>query len=337
MPARLLILLLAGLLAVVPAACGDDEDVDTLLSETFSGDKQVDSGRLALAVRVNAKGSDQVQGPISLELAGPFQREEEGELPRFDLDATLSGQGMTYKAGAVSVGGSGFISFQDQDYALSEAVFEQFRQGFKEGRAEKSGEQPADLATLGIDPRKWLTNARNEGDAKVGDADTIRITGDVDVPKLIEDLVQAGAKARQLDPGDRAGLPSELTERRRREIAEAIDRMRVEIFTGEEDRILRRIVLSAAVRAPADSEDFDTADVRLAYEVTELNEDQEIEAPKDPRPFAELERQLSSLGLGGASAARGSGADRRELRRYTRCVERAGEDRGAVQKCADLL
>lgn len=337
MPARLLILFLASLLAVAPAACGGGEDVDTLLAETFSGDKQVDSGRLGLAVRLDAKGGDRAQGPISLKLAGPFQREGEDELPRFDLDARLSGQGMTYQAGAVSTGDVGFVFFQDEDYALSQAVFEQFRKGFQEGRAEKSGEPQADLATLGIDPRKWLTDSRNAGEAKVGDADTIRITGDVDVPKLIDDLAQAGERARQLDSGNRTDLPAELTERRRRELAEAVERMSVEIFTGEEDRILRRIVLRAAVRAPEGSEDLETADLRLAYQVTELNEDQEIEAPQDPRPFEELGRQLSRLGIGGASAAGGGGTDRRELRRYTRCVERADEDRAAVRKCADLL
>jgi hypothetical protein len=338
LPARLLILVLAALLAVVPAACGGDrdEDVDTILRETFTGDKQVDSGRLALSVSFDARDGEHAQDPVSIELAGPFQRRGEDELPSFDLDATLTGAGMTYEAGAVSTGDAGFVVFQGQEYALSREIFDRFRDGFREGREEKGGDEAdADLATLGVDPRKWLTDARNAGDAEVGDTGTTRITGDVDVPRLLEDLAQAGERARELDRDNRAGLPSELTQKQSRQIDEAVERMSVEIFTGEEDRILRRIVLDADVRAPERGDQLEAGKLRLDYSITELNQDQQIEEPENPRPFAELERQLSRLGIGGPSGD--SRASRGELRRYTRCVERAGSDRAAVRECAKLL
>jgi len=338
LPARLLILVIAALLAVVPAACGgEDEDVGAILEETFSGDKQVDSGRLALTVEVDAEGSEQIQGPVSIEVAGPFQRRGENELPAFDLSATLRGAGVTYEAGAVSTGDAGFLRFQGQDYALSDEVFAQFRQGFEEARKEKQGDDgaEADLATLGIDPNKWLTNARVAGEAKVGDADTTRITGDVDVPKLLDDLEQAAEKARELDP-DRKDEGTEITAEQRAQIEEAVQDVKVEIYTGEEDRILRRIVLDAEVRAPEGAEEFDTAKLQFDYAITELNEDQQIQAPENPKPFRELERQLEGLGLGGAPG-RDSKTDQRDLERYTECVKRADDDSAAVQECADLL
>lgn len=339
MPARLLMLCCVALLALIPAACAggaEDEDVDTLLQETFAGDKEVDSGRLLLKARVDARGSDQVQGPVELQIRGPFAKQGADEFPEFDLDASVATSGMTYEVGASAVDGKGYVLFQGEQYVLSDQLFDHFKSGFAEGHEDKGGER-VDLAGLGIDPRKWLRDARNEGEAEVMGQDTIKITGDVDVPKLLDDLsrVEPGSG----DGGSGKAASSKLTDVQKRRVEQAVEAMRVEIYTGADDRILRRIVLDADVVAPDGEDKFESADVRLDYSLSELNEDQTIEAPRDPRPFSELERQLHGLGLGGAGNSTGShsGAQRREMERYARCVERAGSDDAAVRECADLL
>ena len=333
MLARLPMICCVALLALVPAACGGeagDEDVDALLQETFSSDKQVDSGRLSLVAAVDARGSERVQQPVRLEIRGPFRETSPDEVPEFDLDATVSTSGLTYDAGATIVDDKGYVLFQDEDYVLSGELFEQFKSGFREGH--KDGSEPADPASLGIDPRRWLRNARNAGEAEVAGQDTIKLTGDVDVPELVDDL----AAAKQADPGAKK-KPTELSEAQQKRIEEAVDAMRVEIYTGADDKILRRIVLAADVSAPEGEESFDSAKVRLDYTLSELNEDQEIEAPTDPQPFEGLVRQLRGLGIGGDAAKTPSRADRRRLERYSRCVERAGSDDAAVRECADRL
>ncbi|CAA9495457.1 MAG: hypothetical protein AVDCRST_MAG65-2284 [uncultured Solirubrobacteraceae bacterium] len=336
MLARLLLICCLVLPGVALAACGgEEEDVDALLRETFSGEKDVDSGRLSLEARIDARGSERLKSPVTLRVRGPFEKSERDALPEFDLDASLSGSGITFEVGASVVGDSGYVLFQDEHYVLSRELFAQFKSGFQSARAEKEGEQSADLATLGIDPRKWLRNARNEGEAKVGDEDTIRITGDVDVPKLLDDV----ARARESGAGGASGTGS-LTEEQRARIEQAVEAMRVEIFTGARDKILRRLVLDADVVAPEGEDGFDSADVRLDYSISELGEEQDITAPRDPRPFDELARQLRGLGLAGAAAgsdAAGERADRRRLRRYTRCVRRAGQNDAAVRRCAERL
>lgn len=342
MLARLLLMCCLAVTGVALSACGgQEEDVDKLLEETFTGDKQVDSGRLAFEARIDARGSERLQGPVELEVRGPFQKSEGDALPEFDLDASLSGSGMTYEVGASVVDGRGYVLFQGEDYVLSPELFAQFKSGFHGARADEGAEKTdsADLATLGIDPRQWLGNARNEGEAKVGDEDTIRITGDVDVPKLLDDIAEAGERAAQGKAGDPAADPRRLTEAQRARIEQAVEAMRVEIFTGAEDKTLRRLVLEADVVAPEGEDGFDSADVRLDYSITELNEDQDITAPSDPQPFEALARQLRGLNLGGAPGAGSADpqADRRKLRRYTRCVQRAGSDEAAVRECAERL
>jgi hypothetical protein len=339
MLARLLLICCLALPGIVLSACGgQEEDVDTLLEQTFSGDKEVDSGRLALEARIDARGTERLEGPVTLTIRGPFEKSGSGALPEFDLDASVSGSGITYEVGASVVGDRAYVLFEGDDYVLSPELFARFKSGFERAQTDKRADRAdaADLATLGIDPRRWLTNVRNEGEAKVGDEDTIRITGDVDVAKLLDDV----ARARERSGTDPAAAPHELTEEQRSRIEQAIKAMRAEIFTGADDKTLRRIILDADVVAPEGVDTFDSADVRLDYSITELNEDQDISAPRDPRPFDELARQLRGLGLGGAGAdARSSSpqADRRRLRRYTRCVRRAGQDDAAVRECAERL
>jgi len=116
----------------------------------------------------------------------------------------------------------------------------------------------------------------------------------------------------------------------------------VEIHTGAEDRILRRVVVAMRLTAPEGStQGAESVDVRFDLQFLEVNEDQEIDAPDDARPFEDLVQQLEGLGLGdlGAlgGAAGGSGANEDSVRKYSECVQQAGDDNEEVRKCADLL
>jgi hypothetical protein len=95
------------------------------------------------------------------------------------------------------------------------------------------------------------------------------------------------------------------------------------------------------VEAPAGSGRSDgprAGTLSLDLSLLELNEDQEIAEPEDPKPFDELLSQLGGLGLGGAAAGgSGSGASAEELKRYSDCIEAAGSDTAKAQKCAELL
>ncbi len=260
---RLLLTLLAALIAAVLVGCGggdegsgtsadEDTSVDQVLEDTFSGEKKVDSGKLDLAIKVDVQGGDsQVQGPISLGLSGPFQTQGKGKLPKFDMDAAFEGAGQSFKAGVTSTGDKAFVNFQGTEYEVSDQVFQQFKAGYEQAQkqsADKGNQQS--LATLGIDPRRWLTDPKNEGEAKVGDTDTIKITGGVDVNKLLDDVNTALDKARGLGVQGSDQLPEKLTDQQKQEAADAIKDLKVEIYTGKEDTTLRRMVVNTTVEAP---------------------------------------------------------------------------------------
>jgi len=346
----LLALLLVALAGALVAACGDEQeaasqDVDALLRDTFSGDEDIDSAHLKLAVAIDARGAAQFTGPVDLTLAGPFETTGANRLPKFDFRLRFSGAGQNLQAGAVSTGEKGFVSFQDRDYEVGDQLFEQFKAAFEEAqqRQQRQG-APQSLATLGIDPRRWLVDPTNEGEAKVGDEDTIKITGDVDVPKLLEDVNRAIERAGSL--GGAGAAPRQLGEAQKRQVQEAVKALDVEIHTGADDRILRRMLIDLKLEAPRrEDRGIGDAAVRFDLTLTDVNEGQDIEEPDDPRPFRELADRLGGLGLGlgglggagGRGGSKSGGASAEALERYADCIRAAGSDSSEAQKCAALL
>ena len=349
-----LLLLLLGALALGLVACGGGDDdagaeassgtgVDELLTQTFSGDKEIRSGNLDLKLNIEAQGGEAAnEGPVTATLSGPFQSQEGGALPEFSLDAALEGAGQSIKAGATSTGDKGFVSFQGTDYVLDDQVFRQFKAGYEEAQQQSRQEQEQSLASLGMDPRKWLTDPKNAGEAKVGDADTIKITGGVDVSKLLDDVDVALQKASSLGGAAAAGqVPQKLTEQQRRQVLEAVKDPKVEIYTGKDDQTLRRMVVNLGIAA-----DGSTGTVAFDVSITDLNEDQDVAEPQDAKPFSELMSQLGGPGLvpgaGGGSSAGGASADgaggsAEDLEKYSDCLTEAGSDVEKARACADLL
>jgi hypothetical protein len=322
-------------------AASSSTDVNQLLKDTFSGGKTINSGQLNLALRIDAQGTSSSNGPISVSLTGPFQGQGKGKLPKLDIEAKVEGAGQNISAGLVSTGEKGFVKFQGQAYAVTDAIFAEFKKGFEQAQAQAGKQKGQSLATLGIDPRRWLTNPKNEGDAKVGDTDTIRITGNVDVSKLLDDVNTALQKARSLGVQGTSGLPSQLTPAQKKQVADAIKKLSVEIYTGKDDRILRRMVVDLT----ADSKG-QTAAVKLDLQLTDVNSDQTISEPSGAKPFDQLLSQLGGLGglSGGSSSGSGSSsgggsgsASSKNLQKYSQCIEQAGSDAAKARKCADLL
>jgi hypothetical protein len=331
------------------AGCGGGSDqassstpVDQLLRETFSGHKNVKSGKLAVTVNIDVKGgSSSFQGPSTLRLGGPFESQGKGKLPKFAMDLSLQGGGQSVDAGVTSTGDKGYVRFQGADYVVSDQVFQQFKKGYEQAQSQAgSGGQGQSLASLGIDPRRWLINPRNAGDATVGDTDTIKITGGVDVPKLLDDVDTLLQRTRSLGGSAAQNIPGQLTEQEKQQAAKAVKNLSVQIYTGKDDKILRRMVIALSVQGPQGSSAAGQgADVRLDVQLTDLNQGQDISAPSNPKPFAQLLNSLGALGLGSPSTGSGSsgGASAGNLQKYSQCIEKAGSDASKARKCANLL
>jgi len=334
--------MLAG--ATTLAACGGEEDVQTILEETFAGeDKEVDRGRVALGLRVTPTGGTPATGPIAARLEGPFVASgEEDGLPRFDLDLSLNAGPQAFTAGVVSTGEAGFLRFQGGTFQLPEQIFAQFRQGYLQSRkrseqGEAGGEGgPASFAALGIDPRGWLREPQIMGEEEVGGADTTHIRADIEVATLLEDINRLLSQAGEIGVAEPGQVPEQITDQQRRLITQAVRSARMDLWTGADDRVLRQLRLEVDYAIPEEAQEraqgLTSGQLALEVTIADLGEDQEIEPPEGARPLEELLGQLGGRqppGEGGSSGGVGP--------EYEQCLEQAGGDVGAIQECAELL
>jgi hypothetical protein len=144
-------------------------------------------------------------------------------------------------------------------------------------------------------------------------------------------------------------LPERLTDEDKRQTEEAVDQLSVEIYTGAEDRILRRIVVAMVLKAPEGEAPAgaESVDIKLDLKLLEVNEDQDISAPENAQSFEKLVQELEGLGFslgdlgglgrGGSGGSGGGGPSEQTLEEYSKCIQEAAGDNAKVRKCADLL
>ncbi len=349
--------------ATLLSACGggDDssgEDVNAVLQETFDGTgKAVESGKLDLSLKLDLEGAgESLEDPIAIALSGPFENQGSGEVPRFDFSLNLDGGGQQFQAGAISTGSAAFLRFSDQAYAVGDDVYKQFADGYVKASKEEGKEREGgpSLQALGVDPRRWLQNPTEVGTEEVGGAETIHLTADVDVPRLLEDVNRLIKSAGNLGAGER--VPDELTAAERARAAEALKTVKVDMWTGKDDKTLRRLVLALEIAVPENEQKaagLAGGKVDLEYAISDLNKPQKIEEPSNTRPIAELNSALQALGLDlGQGGGSGSGASEggtsttpeqgtstttSPSQAYLDCLEDAGEDSAKVSECSKLL
>jgi hypothetical protein len=302
-----------GLLAGCGGDGGGDEDPQQVLDETFNNDETVTSGVLDLSLSGSAEGEQ--GGNIDASLNGPFQSDE-GKFPELDLTATVSGEGggqsIDFTGGLITTTDAAFVNFQDTNYEVPKPFFQQLQQATKQAQAQGGGQDQdpgAIFDQLGIDPSGWLTNLENEGDEDVEGTETVHIHGDANMPQILDDLQSA---AEQTGTGTDQLTPDQLSQ-----VEEAVTEASIDVFSGTEDRILRRLVLNLGLEAPpeAAASGVETVDVEFSLTLSDVNQPQTIEAPSGAQPFSQLEQDLGlppgllegALEGGGLSPSLGSG------------------------------
>ena len=348
--------------AIGLAACGGGGDESSqspqqLLQETFGANKPVKSGKLGLDLSIAAQGLQGVQGPVSIKLNGPFESQGKGKLPTFDLNLSLQTGATNFSAGAVSTGDKGFLKVQGKTYEVGDQLFNQFKQGYEQA-ASKSQNRSGGLSlkALGVDPLNWLTDPKNAGTEDVGGTETYHVTAGVDVGRFLDDINTLLGKASSLGQGN---LPSGLTAQQRKAIERSVKSAKFDVWTGKDDKTLRRLRIELGISVPADlrkqANGLKSGALAFDLKIEDLNESQDIAEPKNARPLSELTSALGALGAGGSGAIPGTsgggtsttpptttpapstGGAGSSSQEYLDCLSKAKNDISKVQKCADLL
>jgi hypothetical protein len=354
---RLAFLLLVAASVLVACGGGDDsEGVEDVLDRAFS--QEIRSADLTVEAEIELDGV--LDEPIRIEAEGPF-RAGEDELPEADIELRIGadGGGQTVTSGVLTTGDRAFVRFQDVYY---EQPPERVRQANEAIRRNSRRGDSRPLSELGLDPRSWLAEAEEEGDAEVAGVETRHVSGTLDVESLMRNLnrfVERSGSALGGATGQPA--PPRLSEADIRELSEAVTDPSFDVYVGKEDDIIRRVAGRVEFEIPKRSRaglgGMDGGSIAFSIEFRDVNGDQRIEAPANARPLSDL---TDSLGAGGLAEGLGAGggepgttgppedpppggtgggsAEAEAFRRYSECLDNARpEDTEELQRCADLL
>jgi hypothetical protein len=319
-----------------------------VLRATFGSKKSIHSGNLALALNVDVQGVKSLNGPVAFRIGGPFQSSASKQLPKFNFTVQITASGQSFSAGAISTSDRGFLVFRGTPYAMPDAQFATFRQGYSQAQAASASRgKQSSLASLGIDPLRWLINPRRIGTAHMGGADTVHVQAGIDVGKFLDDVNALLGRASGLGVNTKQ-VPKGISPLQRAAIATSVKSAVVDVFSGTDDNVLRRLTIALNLDVPPalrqSAGGLSSGNVSFDVSIADVNGPQTIRAPVGAHPLAELTANTAA-GSSGAPAAGSPGAaapasgspSAGTSPQYLSCLQKAGSDIAAVQKCAPLV
>ncbi len=355
-------LLLSAVVACLAlAACGSSGgsgssgSAQTLLKQTFASGKPVKSGVLGISLTLNPSGSSTFTTPISFSINGPFQSRGSGQLPQSNFTIAVAALGRKGQLGIVSTGTSGYVTLNGAAYQLPSADFQRLESGFSS--VGGSGQGGGGLSALGIHPQHWLTNASVVGSDNIGGTDTTHIRAGVNVTALLQDMNTLLGKA---SSSTGAKLPGSIPQATQQKIAAAIKNATVDVWTGKSDKVLRKLSLNLNVpvsgQLSTQAGGMTSAGIGFSLQYSDVNQPQTISAPSNVHPYTEFTSKLQSLlagiqgsvgagalgsgaatGSAGSSGSSSSSATTDKIKKYSQCLQSAGQDVSKMQKCASVL
>jgi hypothetical protein len=354
---RLAASLLLAALAMGGCAGGDDkQSVEEILDQAFR--EEIASADLKVEAEFDLKGGASAGRPARIEASGPF-RSNEGRLPSMDIEIRVGaeGAGQTIETGFLSTGDRAFVKFQDVFYEQPRAEVRRANRAIARNQRKRGS-----LRALGINPRSWLGRATDEGEEEVAGVQTRHVAGTLDVAAVMRNLNEFVRRSRSAIGGTTGqSVPDPLSEQDIQRIGEVVRDPSFDIYVGKEDDIIRRVSGRLEFEVPEQSrQDFgglESGTFTFSVEMSNVNGDQEIEAPAKARPLSALTNTLGAdalEGLGGAGGGQdapvvpdeppppdaegGSSPEAEAFREYAECLDKARpEDTEALQKCAELL
>ena len=274
-------------LALLLSACARPS-AQEVLAETAANLGRIDSG--VLSMRMIAESTGELAGKMGFELEGPFALPVGDEtLPVAEFTYTQVAGTESAEATFISTGEQAFVEIDGQAYELP---------------AEELAEQPAaapaaaaaGLGTLRLN--EWIRNPELSEGGDVGGTDTWKVTAELNAGQAIPDLMELSGSlgsSGMLAPFEGAGA---------QQLEQAVESSTLEIYTGKDDRLLRRLVMDIRLGLAHLAEDLGEAvtglaAVRLRFDVdvSEIGRQVSVEAPTGALPISELPTVGSEEGL----------------------------------------
>lgn len=365
----LVALLVLAVLALVGCGGGEDsESVEDILDQAFR--QEIKSADLKVEAELDLRGGASAGRPVRIDASGPF-RLNDNKLPSADIDLRLGseGAGQTIQTGFLSTGDRAFVKFQDVFYEQPPAEVRRANRSIA-----RNDNKRGSLRALGINPRSWLARATDEGQEEIGGVQTRHVSGTLAVEAVMRNLnrfVRSSGSA--IGGATGQAVPEPLSAEDIKRVGEVVRDPSFDIYVGEEDDIIRRVSARVEFEVPEEGRQdlggLEGGSLTFSVEMSDVNGDQEIEAPANARPLSDLTDSLGGGaldGLGatgggeeatpvvpadpdppnggaggdgsGGGAPSGDSPEAEAFREYSECLDGEGpEDTEALQRCADLL
>src|ERR1700761_7744707 len=308
---------------------------------TFKG---VKSGEIDVALNIKSEGKE--GGTMKVALSGPFQSTGLKSLPELGMTATADGEAngekIDFEGGLTVLNDRAYVGYDGNQYEVDPTTFGFIKSGFEKSEQEGEGESKGaeanacQKAATSLDLSEFVDNLENEGGEEVDGVKTTKLSGDLNPQKAV---------------------------------AAAIKKAHAEIYVGEDDHIVRKVVADFTIEPKGSGEKVET---ELEVTLSKVNEKVAIKAPAGAKPLTDLfgelgislnqlggllegggtegiggllEGLMSGSGLGGGSSSgggessSGGGAEEAELPlspEFTECLEEA-KGAAELQKCASLM
>ena len=348
--------------ALILGGCGggeDKESVEDILDQAFR--QEIKSADLRIEAGLELEGGASAGTPVRIEAGGPF-RTNEGKLPSADIELRLGaeGAGQTIQTGFLSTGDRAFVKFQDVFYEQPPSEVRRANRALARNERRRGS-----LGALGIDPRSWLARATDEGEEEIGGVQTRHVAGTLDVEAVMRNLNEFVRRSGSAIGGATGqSVPDPLSEDDIQRIGEVVRDPSFDIYVSKDDDIIRRVSGRLEFEVPQASRPsfngLQSGMLTFSVELSDVNGDQEIEAPANARPLSALTRNLGGGALDGLGGGDGgqdatpvvpdepgsepddapseSSPEAEAFRKYAECLDKARpEDTEALQMCADLL
>jgi hypothetical protein len=352
------------------AACGggsdrSDENPQAVLEHaTLSG---VNSGDLELTLSVDSNGEK--SGNLDASVSGPFESGGKENLPQLDITAKANGKvrGKTvdFEGGLTLLRERAFVNYEGTEYEVDPTTF-----GFVKSTLENAQQQGPEGGSANLTACQeaaedlkvgdFASNLTNEGSADVYGAGTTKISGELNVPKAIDaviDLTENKACAAQLEAA--GSLPLGKLEKAKGELGDAVKKAHLDVYVGDDD-IIRKVAGQVTIEPKGDDE---RVEVEFELALSGVNEEQDFSAPSGAKPLEQLFQKLGinpiellegngtegfeklfekilggSLSeiTGGESSSEGSGGSASAQKAYLDCLKGASTS-ADLQKCAELI
>jgi hypothetical protein len=267
---RRLALLLAAVLTLSGCGGGGGSAQDAL-SDTASNLGKIRSGDLTLELLFMAKGGEEqgfrLQGPVAL---------GQGSLPVADLEYTQIAGSQEATTRFISTGNKAFVEVEGTAYELPPGLVADLQSATVELRSEGGLEQ--------IEIGRWFEDPELSEGGDLGGDETDLVRARLNVVEVVNGLLGIAAEF-----GGTKRAPR-VEGRGAEQLENAVRSARLELWTGKDDRLLRRLRLAIdlGVKAPAQVKSLVGAGVRFELSVLHPNEEVQVSEPEGARPSSEL-------------------------------------------------